>query len=112
VNDDGFEIARHDFALTEEGRCIAKEKASNNPKVWRRIEDAVRQFNSAGKIDYMKMSVAAKTFFMLSNSRKPATPCELSESAKALGWSPSAKEIADSVEFLKKLGLASSVSPK
>jgi uncharacterized protein YwgA len=85
IGADGFEISRHDFSLTEEGRAIASEKAHSNPGEWTKILEAVTRFKTAGDIDYMRMSVAAKTYFMLRESGKPATSVELSESAKALG---------------------------
>src|ERR1039457_7278255 len=37
VNDAGFEIARHDFRLTDDGRAIAKQKAEADPELWQRI---------------------------------------------------------------------------
>jgi uncharacterized protein YwgA len=107
VNDDGFEIARHDFNLTAEGRSIAEKKAAENPKVWEQIQKAVTSFKKAGDLDYMKMSVAAKTIFMLREKKAAATPVELSESAKALGWNPTAAEISESTKFLESLGLVS-----
>jgi uncharacterized protein len=105
VGSSGFEIARHDFRLTEEGKRIAQEKAKRNPDVWKRIKDAAAHFLQAGDVDYMKMSVAAKTFFILSDSGKPATSTELSDSATRLGWNPTAREIEESIEFLQRLGL-------
>ena len=107
VNEDGFEIARHDFALTDEGVMIAKQKAALNPTAWKKIQEAVSRFRKGGDIDYMKMSVAAKTHFMLSKQGKPTTALELSESAKKLGWDPKPQEIADSISFLKNLSLVS-----
>lgn len=101
----GFEIARHDFALTNEGRRVARNKANQNPPAWTKIESAVELFSAAGDLDYMEMSVAAKTIYMLSKKEKPATPLELSESAKALGWNPSPAEITRSIGFLEKLDL-------
>lgn len=105
--EDGFEIARHDFVLTDEGKQIARQKSVENPDAWKKIEAAVSQFRKAGDVDYMRMSVAAKTFFMLSEKGKPTTVMELSESAKALGWNPKPTEISESVKFLQALGLAS-----
>jgi uncharacterized protein YwgA len=104
---DGFEIARHDFILTDEGNRIAKQKANQSPESWKKITNAVSRFRKGGDINYMRMSVAAKTFFILSEKGQPATALELCESAKALGWTPKPEDIAESVEFLKKLGLAS-----
>jgi uncharacterized protein YwgA len=110
----GFEIARHDFRLTDEGARIAAEKAEANPEVWSKITEAISRFRSAGELDYMRMSVAAKTYFMLRQSEKPATNVELSESAKGLGWQANPAEIADSISFLERLGLVTTeaISPK
>jgi uncharacterized protein YwgA len=105
VGSSGFEIARRDFKLTEEGKRIAQEKAVRNLDVWKGIKSVAVQFLEAGDVDYMKMSVAAKTFFILSNSGKPATPTELSYSASRLGWNPTPQEVEESIEFLQKLGL-------
>jgi uncharacterized protein YwgA len=105
VGSSGFEIARHDFKLTEEAKRIAQEKADRNPDVRKRIKNVAVRFLEAGDVDYMKMSVAAKTFFILSNSGKPATPAELSYSASRLGWNPTPQEVEESIEFLKKLGM-------
>ena len=110
LNDDGFEIARHDFDLTDEGRKIAIQKSEKNPAIWQKIQYAVDRFKKGGEIDYMKMSVAAKTFFILSKKGEPATFLELSESAKKLGWSPNPQEIAESIGFLKKLDLVSTAA--
>lgn len=105
VNAAGFEIARHDFTLTAEGLRVAGNKADKNPDAWGKIESAVGLFTAAGDLDYMEMSVAAKTIYMLSTKEKPATPSELCESARALGWNPDQEEITRSIGFLKKLDL-------
>jgi uncharacterized protein YwgA len=101
----GFEIARHDFQLTKEGERIAEEKAKQNPDVWTKLNIAVDRFKKAGHIDYMRMSVAAKTYHMLRAKGKPATPEELCESARSLGWETKPNEIEQSISFLQKLGL-------
>jgi hypothetical protein len=101
----GFEIARHDFRLTEEGRKIAEQKAKANPVVWRKMQDVAARFKKAGDTDYMRMSVASKTYFMLQKAGKPASPKQLSESAKELGWEATAEDIKESISFLEKLGL-------
>ena len=105
IGEGGFEIARHDFELTSEGRRIAEEKAARNPEAWSKLTDAVDRVKNAGSIDYMRMSVAAKTYHMLQAKGKPATPEELSESARALGWEAKPYDIQQSISFLQKLGL-------
>ena len=74
VGEDGFELARHDFTLTDEGKEIAEKKARENPEVWQKIKSAADCFRQAGDINYVKMSVAAKTFFMLSTKGSSAFP--------------------------------------
>ena len=70
-----------------------------------KLQDVTARFKKAGDIDYMRMSVAAKTYFMLQKSGKPASPAQLSESAKELGWNATAEDIKESISFLEKLGL-------
>lgn len=109
VNAQGFERMRHDFQLTDEGREIARKKADENPDVWRAIQNAVSKFNDAssrsGNPDYMKLSVAAKTFHLLKERDAPASAAELSQAAKELGWNPTPEEIEASKRFLHEVGL-------
>src|SRR5260370_681422 len=51
--DGGFEIARQDFELTDEGTLIAEQKAKENPEPWKKIQEAVVRLKAAGEIDYM-----------------------------------------------------------
>lgn len=107
INDAGFEIARHDFRLTDDGRAIAEQKAKAEPELWQRIQNAVATFKAAGDLDYMRMSVAAKTFFLLQQEGGKATAEQISEAAKRLGWNPSPSEVAESSGFLQRLGMVS-----
>lgn len=107
LNDAGFEIARHDFRLTDDGRAIAKQKAQADPESWRRIKEAVHIFKAAGDLDYMRMSVAAKTFFILQEEGGKATTEQICHVAKQLGWNPSPREVTESCRFLNRLGLVS-----
>jgi len=110
MGEGGFEISRQDYQLTDEGKSIAQQKADNSPAAWNKIQNAVKHLRSAGEIGYMRMSVAAKTYFMLRGSQK-ATTSELAEAAKRLGWNPTKIEINESVRFLEKLGLVRSAQP-
>ena len=101
----GFEIARHDFRLTVEGRKLAEEKIKRNPDAWRKVKSAVDRFQKAGDLDYMLMSVAAKTLFMLKESGKPATADQLSKQAGWLAWKVEPGEINKSISYLRELNL-------
>lgn len=107
IDNAGFEIARHDFRLTDDGRAIAEQKSQADSELWQRIQDAVARFKAAGDLDYMRMSVAAKTFFILQREGGKATTEQISEAAKRLGWNPSANEVAESSDFLQRLNLIS-----
>jgi hypothetical protein len=92
VDDSGFEIVRHDFELTDRGKGIAQQKRDQNPDTWEKIESVVTRLKQGGDIDYMKMSIAAKPFFMLSEKGKHANTLELSEPPRNLVGIPSFKE--------------------
>ena len=62
---EGFEIARHDFTLTEDGRAAVEAKKKRFPEQWDRIKKAAKALNAAGQINYMEMSIAAKAYFLL-----------------------------------------------
>ena len=109
LNNQGFEVVRHDFSLTDEGRTIAEKKKNESQEAWEKISTAVDRFEKArksvGELDYMRLSIAAKTFYLLTSREDPATPTELSAAARKLGWDPSPETIEASSEFLKLLGL-------
>src|SRR5260370_11693188 len=65
IGSSGFEIARHDFRLTEEGKLIAQKKADQNPEVWEGISRVAKRFLEAGRSAYMWMSFAGKNIFLL-----------------------------------------------
>src|SRR5579871_3048502 len=41
VDPSGFEVARHDFTLNDDGKKIAEIKAHDNPDLWKKIQNAV-----------------------------------------------------------------------
>ena len=49
---------------------------------------------------------------MLKQKGKAATPSELSESAKALGWTAKPDEISEAISFLEKLKLVTTSPEK
>jgi len=107
----GFERIRHDYRLTEEGREIAQKKADDNPVAWQAIQAAARKFREAsaraGNPDYMRLSVAAKTYHLLGQRGTPAgaSSGELSLVAKELGWDASPDDIEASKRFLREAEL-------
>jgi len=104
VNEFGFEVARYDYRLNDDGCTIAEHKAKQHPKDMRDLHDAAKKLKSAGDPDYVELSVAAKTYFMLETKGR-ATMAELAKQARRFGWTVSEDEVRRAGEYLSRLGL-------
>lgn len=100
----GFELQRYDFRLNEQGRRFAEMKAHQQGQLWERLQRASQLLKEAGNVDYMDMSIAAKTYFML-EKKGPASPMELSRLARRFGWTVTPRQIEEAVAYLGRLGL-------
>ena len=105
VDSRGFEVTRYDYSLTADGKQIAEEKAQQHSAVWKRIQAAVKRLNAADTSDYVKLSIAAKAYFMHGKSSRPTTPDELSKMAQRFGWKVSEQQLQEADEWLETLGL-------
>lgn len=104
-NDLGFEIARHDFRMTAEGRLAAEEKRTEFPKLYGGVQQAVRALQAGGELSYMELSIAAKSYYVLTRHGGRATLEDIRTTADKLGWSVSGTDIEKAVTFLERLGL-------
>ncbi len=102
----GFEVKRYDFSFTKVGRCVANTKAERLREPWNKLQQAADVLRTAGDIDYMKMSIAAKAYFMLGARGGSATTGDLAELAPRFGWNVSRDQIREAAAYLNKLGLA------
>ncbi len=109
VNDLGFEVARYDYRLNEPGRSIAKLKAQRHPEMMKRLEREAKKLEQATCMGYMKLSVAAKTHFMLGKKNR-ATMSDMVQLAKKFGWNVTENEVREAGEFLAELGLVEVVA--
>jgi uncharacterized protein len=105
IDTNGFEVTRHDYALSDDGRVIAEKKAERNPDFWKCMQGAADRIHAAGDLDYIRLSVAAKTYFILNRAGRPVTPEEISTTAQSLGWNPTPAQVTEAADYLKKLGL-------
>ena len=105
VDQSGFEVRRYDFRLNAQGRKLAELKARQNPEMWTKITAAREKLSQAGKMDYVSLSIAAKTYFMLGEKRGPATESDLVALAPRFGWSVTPAQIRDAATYLSRLGL-------
>jgi len=105
VDQRGFELARHDFALTAEGNRLSERKARQNPELVQAVENAARIVNEAGNLDYMELSIAAKAYYILTRLGRKATIAEISAMLPKFGWSVDPEELEKATSFLTKMHL-------
>ena len=101
----GFEVKRYDFRLTDAGTEFAKGIAARVGDASQRICDALNAYAEAGDRDYMALSIAAKTYFMLGQHKGKASKADLVKLAKRFGWTVRPNQVDDAAEYLEKLGL-------
>lgn len=104
-NSQGFDLARYDYRLTEEGKQVAQLKAVRFPNTWDSLQEAQGRFEQAGDPGTKGLAIAAKTDFMLGEKEGKANVDELSKLACCFGWSVSEDEVLKGAKFLEALGL-------
>jgi uncharacterized protein YwgA len=105
VDQFGFEVARYDYRLNDRGKIGADAVAQRNPQLWRAIQEGAAKLTAAGDVDYMTLSVAAKTYFLLGQQKGKARMQDLARLAPRFGWSVTQEQIKEAAEYLQKLGL-------
>jgi len=104
VNRSGFEVRRHDYALTDDGSQIVEAIKRNEPEAYQNIRDAVQRIRGAGDPDYLELSIAAKTYLILKRKGRPLTADEVRSAARELNWEITEQSIQKAVGLLEKLG--------
>lgn len=104
VDPSGFEIRRYDYRLNPKGEAFARKTAEQHPEIWRKIQKAASSLQQAGDMDYMALSIAAKTYFLLEQSQGRATREQLRRLASRFGWEVRPEQIDAAGAFLEKLG--------
>jgi uncharacterized protein YwgA len=101
----GFEIARYDYSLTEEGKRLYNRKKHEDPELQKVIVSLVEAINSAGDLNYWELSIAAKMYFILKDHGATATFEAIQKRAKGLGWEVTEQELEKASDFLQKMAL-------
>lgn len=101
----GFEIARYDYNLTEEGNRFLNRKKRECPELWQDVERLAQTIKSAGDLNYWELSIAAKTYFIVKNHGAAATFEEIQKIALRLGWEVTEPELEKASDFLGKMNL-------
>ncbi len=105
VNEQGFEVCRYDYRLNDDGKKVAAAKARKHPDEWKALSGAAQRLKQAEDLDYMKLSIAAKTHFLLTQKQGEATEQELANLASKFGWQVSGQEVKEAAAYLQKLKL-------
>ena len=105
----GFEVSRYDYRLTEDGQKIAALRKTHRPADWDAVSQAVQRIKDAGDPEYLELSIAAKTYFLLASKGGPANERELIELAQHFGWQIGEPQMRTAWDFLCKLGVAKTV---
>jgi uncharacterized protein YwgA len=105
VDRSGFEVRRYDYRFNEGGRRFAEATSRRYDDLWKRLQKATDLLKSAGDLDYVKMSIAAKTNFMLQETHGKATKEELARLANRFGWDVTPQQVRDAALYLERLGL-------
>lgn len=101
TDDRGFELVRTDYSLSPDGEKIAEAKSKSNPALFREIKHAAEVLDKLKDRDYVKLSIAAKTYFML----KEDPTADLPSLAKQFGWLVTEKQINEAKLLLDSVGL-------
>lgn len=102
----GFEVRRYDYSITSDGRQILIDIKKNHSSDWKEILKCSIMMKDAGDIgDYIMLSVAAKTFYILNKRNNTMTTDEISRKARSLGWDIKPSMIDKTASFLEKLSL-------
>ncbi len=101
----GFEMARHDFKLTELGTRLADRKIEAHSLLWSKIQKAAAIVKKAGDLDYMELSIAAKAYYVLNKLNGKATLEDIEAMLPKFGWSVKKEQLEKATDFLAKTNL-------
>ena len=85
--------------------CCETAVSAVYPQLMEELKVAANALKQAADIDYMEMSIAAKTCFILGQRKKPASMRELTQLASRFGWNVSEEQVQRAAEYLGRLDL-------
>lgn len=108
----GWEVMRFDYRLTERGTAGVQWLDQQHPAQSQAVRAAVQRILGAGDLNYIGLSVAAKTFWILNGEGRPMTFEGIAEKATQFRWTVSGDEVRKAADFLGRLKLASVAQPQ
>lgn len=102
----GFEARRYGFVLTPDGEKVAEDIIRRKPRQSNDLFACLKKMSQASDLeDYVSLSIAAKTYYILHKKNSPMRWDEIVQGARQLGWNINEKDIETAVSFLRELGL-------
>jgi hypothetical protein len=92
--------------LNDQGKRFVEAVRNRHAQVWDRLQKAARVLKDAGDLDYVSMSIAAKTYFLLQKNQGRASRDDLTRIAAHFGWDVTAEQIQQAASYLERLGIA------
>lgn len=99
----GFEMKRYDYRLTQEGIQIANRLEKTVE--YRQVSAAVNSIKTAGGLDYVALSFAAKVFFIVTKQGVPVSKDVIQREAPKFNWNIPEASASRAVDFLVSVGL-------
>ncbi len=99
----GFGVVRYDYKMTKYGQEVVSAIGSNQEKEL--LTKFLKKIKELGNPDYLELSLAAKTYFILKKEGKPLTYESIREKAKIVDWEINEKDINKATKLLEKLKL-------
>jgi uncharacterized protein YwgA len=104
-NETGFEMRRYEYQLTKEGLAGVEWLQNNYPEDSKRLSEGVERVIKAGNFDYMALSFAAKSHWVLRHSKKQLSHEEIAKEASRFGWHVKPDQLESGFQFLRTVGL-------
>jgi uncharacterized protein len=105
----GFEIKRYSYELSDAGKRVVDRIKAEKPEAYRMVRSVLSQLKKIEDVDYVNLSIAAKTFFMLRRFGKPLSAKAAVEQAKQFSWQISEGDVEECFQILERLELAQKV---
>lgn len=106
IVNNGFEVMRYDYSLTEDGKKVVEFLKMENSEDCQRVSECLTALAKAGDFsDYVTLSIAAKTFLILKQTSAPMMGEEIRKAAGRLNWTISPESLQKAIDFLNNAGL-------
>jgi len=100
-----FEPRRFDYSLTDAGKEVVRYIVNEDPGAVQGVDRVVGTINSRVGSDYHTLSIAAKSYHILDQERRPMTPNDVSAVADTMGWSIDPRQVLGAFQILRDLDL-------